>query len=73
MPVLLAMVAGLSASMITSAAAAPSDNSHNCAGAAVSLLAGPGFGQDIVSPAAHGQSVDNFDLADCNQDNRNNP
>ena len=50
----------------------PGPNDHNCAGAAVSGLAGPGFGQ-VVSSAAHQQSVDNFGLANCDQTNRNNP
>ncbi|GLZ50109.1 hypothetical protein Acsp06_62940 [Actinomycetospora sp. NBRC 106375] len=54
------------------ALAAPSPNGHNCAGSAVSGLAGPGFG-GVVSGAAHEQAVDNFGLADCGQTNRNNP
>ena len=54
------------------AAAGPSQNGHNCAGVVVSGLAGPGFGSDVAT-AAHGQVVDNFGLADCGQDNRNNP
>jgi hypothetical protein len=53
-------------------AAAPSPNGHNCAGAAVSQLAGPGFGS-FVSTFAHQQAVDNFELANCGQPPRNNP
>ena len=39
---------------------------------AVSELVGPEFGE-AVSAAAHAQVVDNFGLANCDQDNRNNP
>jgi hypothetical protein len=45
---------------------------HNCAGAFVSSLAGPGFG-GAVSSAAHLQLVDNFGLANCGLPPRNNP
>jgi hypothetical protein len=45
---------------------------HNCAGAITSTFAGPGFG-GAVAAAADQQVVDNFGLADCGQDNRNNP
>ena len=54
------------------ATAGPADEPHNCAGAAVSQLAAPGFGS-FVSGFAHQQAVDNFGLANCGQDNRNNP
>lgn len=57
---------------VASANEAPPPNGHNCAGAVVSESAGPGFGQ-AVSAAAHAQFVDNFGLANCGQDNRNNP
>ena len=50
----------------------PEFNDHNCAGAFVSAFASPGFGP-AVAVAAHSQAVDNFGLADCGQDNRNNP
>jgi hypothetical protein len=54
------------------AAADPAINDHNCAGAIVSLLAGPGFG-GLVSATAHDQEVDNLGLANCGQTHRNNP
>jgi hypothetical protein len=49
----------------------PGDD-HNCAGEAVSSLAGAGFGQ-LVSTLAQLQVVDNLGLADCGQEHRNNP
>jgi hypothetical protein len=69
-----ATIASAAALSTTAAAADPPSppNGHNCAGAAVSELAEPGFGQ-VVSAAAHQQAVDNFNLANCGQDNRNNP
>jgi hypothetical protein len=54
------------------AAAGPTPNDHNCAGAVVSQLAGPGFGS-LVSSAAHQQLVDNFGFANCGAPPRNNP
>jgi hypothetical protein len=54
------------------AAEGPTPNGNNCAGVVVSSLAGQDFGQS-VSTFAHAQLVDNFGLADCGQDNRNNP
>ena len=51
--------------------ATPGDE-HNCAGEVVSSLAGPSFGQ-LVSTSAQAQEVDNFGLADCGQEHRNNP
>ena len=47
-------------------------NEHNCAGFVVRGSAGPEFGQ-AVSGAAQEQAVDNFGLANCGQENRNNP
>ena len=57
---------------VASANEAPPPNAHNCAGVFVSELVGPEFGE-AVSAAAHAQVVDNFGLANCDQDNRNNP
>jgi hypothetical protein len=54
------------------AADPPAINGHNCAGAIVSELAGPGFGQ-AVSTAAHAQAVDNFGFANCGAPPRKNP
>ncbi len=54
------------------AADPPAENDHNCAGALVSTVAGPAFGQ-IASTAAHFQAIDNFGLANCGQTNRKNP
>lgn len=54
------------------AAAGPTPNGHNCAGVAVSQLAGPGFGS-FVSGFAHQQAVNNFGLANCGAPPRNNP
>jgi hypothetical protein len=54
------------------AAAGPTPNGHNCAGATVSQFAGPGFGS-LVSGAAHQQLVDNFGFANCGAPPRNNP
>jgi hypothetical protein len=54
------------------AMAVPSPNGHNCAGVAVSQLAGPGFGQ-FVSTFAHAQAVDSFGLANCGRPPRHNP
>ena len=54
------------------ASAGPTPNGHNCAGAAVNQLAGPGFGS-FVSGSAHQQLVDNFGLANCGAPPRNNP
>lgn len=47
-------------------------NGHNCAGAIVSSVAGPGFGAG-VSAAAHAQLVDNFGFANCGAPPRQNP
>lgn len=54
------------------ASADPAGNGHNCAGAIVSSVAGPGFGE-AVSAAAQAQVVDNFGFANCGQTDRNNP
>jgi hypothetical protein len=35
------------------ASASPTPNGHNCVGVADSSLAGPGFGNSVVSPLAH--------------------
>jgi hypothetical protein len=56
----------------TAAADPPTFNGHNCAGAIVSELAGPGFGE-AVAGAAHEQVVDNFGFANCGQPPRQNP
>jgi hypothetical protein len=47
-------------------------NEHNCAGAVVSSLAGPGFGDQVAS-LAQLQAVDNLGLADCGAPPRQNP
>jgi hypothetical protein len=47
-------------------------NGHNCAGAVVSTVAGPGFGA-TVAEAAQAQVVDNLGLANCGQPPRRNP
>ena len=68
-------VACLAAGLVFAAPAAadpPAANAHNCAGAFVSTVAEPGFGQ-VVAFFAHQQAVDNFDLANCGMTNRNNP
>jgi hypothetical protein len=67
-----ATIASAAALSTTAATADPPRNGHNCAGLVVSDSAGPGFGL-AVSAAAHQQLVDNFGLANCGQDNRNNP
>ena len=54
------------------AVADPPVNGHDCAGALVSSVAGPGFGQ-LVSALAHQQQVDNLGLADCGAPPRSNP
>jgi len=57
---------------VAAADSGPPPNDHNCAGATVGQLAGPGFGQ-MVSGAAQQHLVDNFGLANCDQTNRKNP
>ena len=47
-------------------------NDHNCAGAVVSSLAGPGFGAQVAS-LAQLQVVDNLGLANCGDTSRQNP
>jgi hypothetical protein len=72
---ILIVAAAAIAAVVAGAGPALADappNDHNCAGAIVSSVAGPGFGQG-VSEAAHRQAVDNFGFADCGQDNRKNP
>ena len=65
-------IAALGAATGGAAAGPAADEPHNCAGAMVSQLAGPGFGS-VVSSAAHLQLVDNFGLANCGAPPRNNP
>ena len=50
----------------------PALNENNCAGAITSSLAAPGFGH-LVASFAHAQLVDNFGLASCGDNPRNNP
>lgn len=50
----------------------PAPNNNNCAGVVVSSLAGPGFGGQVAA-AAHLQLVDNFGLASCGDNPRQNP
>ncbi|WP_344742171.1 hypothetical protein [Pseudonocardia halophobica] len=57
---------------VAAAAVPAAAGDHNCAGAAVSSMAGPGFGSG-VSSLAHQQLVDNIGLADCRQPPRQNP
>ena len=53
-------------------ASADSPNEHNCAGVAVSALAGPDLGP-LVSGLAGQQQVDNLGLRNCGEANGQNP
>jgi hypothetical protein len=71
----LAVTALAAAAVVLGGAPASADPStptgHNCAGFAVSGVAGPGFGADVAS-AAQLQVVDNLGLANCGQPPRQN-
>ena len=69
---LLITAFAFAASTGTASADPAAINGHNCAGAVVSSVAAPGLGA-VVSALADAQVVDNIGLADCGQDNRNNP
>jgi hypothetical protein len=56
----------------TAAAQGEQGDLHNCAGAVVSSVAGPGFGQGVKG-AAQAQLVDNFGLRNCGMAQGQNP
>ncbi len=69
---LIALAASAALTTASAASAVAQGEDHNCAGATVSSLAGPGFGTG-VSGAAQLQAVDNFGFANCGAPPRQNP